>query len=245
MLILFDIDMTLLTSNHIGITCLRDAGRSLFNPDFTIETITFGGCLDPVIIAQMLTLNNVESTQSNVDQMRSTYHQLLADRASIETVADALPGAHDLVNAAANHESKPTLGLLTGNYPETGTIKIKAAGFDPDLFTINAWGDSSPHDNPIRAHLPLVAIEHYRQTKGIALDPQSVIVIGDTIHDVTCAKDTGCRSLAVATGHDDSGTLLQAGADLVVDDLTKTEGLLEWIMNKQVKQAANQTSTHQ
>lgn len=242
MLILFDIDMTLLTSNHIGVTCLRDAGRSLFNPEFTIDGIVFGGGLDPNIIRDMLTLNNVEPTQSNVDLMRSTYHHLLTERAQAQTVANALPGAIELVNATATHESRPTLGLLTGNYAETGTIKVQAAGFDPSMFTINAWGDASPHDNPLRAHLPLVAIENYRQTKGIALDPQSVIIIGDTIHDVSCAKDTGCRSLAVATGHDTSDTLSRAGADLVVDDLTKTGELLEWIMNKQL---SNQTSNQQ
>lgn len=230
MLILFDIDMTLLSSNHIGIDCLRGAGRSLFTPEFSIEGITFGGGLDPNIIRDMLTLNNVEATQSNADSMRSAYHQLLTDRAKSESVASPLPGAHDLVNATAAHHSKPTLGLLTGNFQETGTIKVEAAGFDTSLFTINAWGDSSPHANPIRAHLPPVAIENYRRVKGITLDPQSVIVIGDTIHDVTCAKDSGCRSLAVATGHDDASTLSAAGADLVVDDLTKTEELIEWMM---------------
>lgn len=231
MLILFDIDMTLLSSNHIGVTCLRDAGRSLFNPDFTIDTITFGGGLDPVIIRDMLILNKVDPSQTNVNAMRSLYHQLLSDHSKSQPVASPLPGAHDLVNAAATHHSKPTLGLLTGNYQETGTIKVQSAGFDTALFTINAWGDSSPHPKPIRAHLPPVAIENYHQTKGIPLDPQSVIVIGDTIHDVTCAKDTGCRSLAVATGHNDADTLRDAGADLVVDDLTQTGELIEWMIN--------------
>ena len=230
MLILFDIDMTLLSSNHIGVDCLRDAGRSLFNPDFTVEGIVFGGGIDPVIVADMLSLNKVTPSQANIDAMRSTYHQLLTEIANERTVAEPLPGAHDLVNASATHHSQPTLGLLTGNYQETGTIKVVSAGFDPSLFTINAWGDSSPHANPIRAHLPPVAIDNYRQVKGIPLDPQSVIVIGDTIHDVTCAKDTGCRSLAVATGHDDANTLSNAGADLVVNDLTKTEELIEWMM---------------
>jgi len=230
MLILFDIDMTLLSSNHIGIDCLRDAGRLLFDPDFTVQGIVFGGGIDPIIIQDMLILNKIEPTQSNIDSMRSTYHAMLTDIANTQTVATALPGAHDLVNATATHCTQPTLGLLTGNYQETGTIKVAGAGFDPSLFTINAWGDSSPHPSPIRAHLPPVAIANYRQAKGIDLDPQSVIIIGDTIHDVACAKDTGCRSLAVATGHDTSDTLARAGADLVVDDLRRTTELMEWMM---------------
>jgi len=230
MLILFDIDMTLLETNHIGIDCLRHAGQSLFSSDFTIEGITFGGALDPVIIADMLVLNNIEPTASNIQSMRSGYHQHLEALSRSQSVALPLPGAHDLVFASAGHQSKPTLGLLTGNYQETGTIKIKAAGFDPSMFTINAWGDSSPHASPVRAHLPPVAISNYREAKSRNIDPQSVIIIGDTVHDVTCAKDNGCRALAVATGHASFEELEDAGADRTISDLTDTEGIIEWIM---------------
>ena len=232
MLILFDIDMTLVKSNHIGVTCLRDAGRTIFGKGFTVEGIVFGGGIDPVIIADMLVLNKIEPNEINVNSMRAIYHRLLRKLAEDEPVASALPGAHDLVNATATHHSQPAIGLLTGNYQETGTIKVVSAGFDPSLFTINAWGDCSPFPEPKRSHLPPVAIERYESVKNTTLDPQSVIVIGDTIHDVSCAKDNGCRSLAVATGHDDAATLRDAGADLVVDDLTKTRELIEWMMHK-------------
>jgi len=237
MLILFDIDMTLLQSKHVGVSCLRDAGRELFDQDFSVEGIRFGGGLDPVIIKEMLEKNNVAPTLSNINSMRSNYHRLLDLLSQSQQVATPLPGAHELVNATSSHDSNPTIGLLTGNFQETGIIKVKSAGFDPELFTINAWGDSSPHENPIRSHLPPVAIENYRQVKNIDLDPQSVIIIGDTIHDVACAIDSGCRSLAVATGHDTSDTLKAAGAHRVIDDLTKTEEIIEWIMNDSLQQS--------
>ena len=231
MLILFDIDMTLLETKHIGIDCLHDAGRSLFTPDFTIDGIVFGGCLDPVIITQMLMLNKIDPTKEHIGAMRMHYHANLSAIAQTRSVSRALPGAHNLVNAVRDHTSKPTLGLLTGNFAETGTIKITAAGFNPDDFTINAWGDASPHPQPIRSHLPPVAIQNYKIAKGVEIDPQSVIIIGDTIHDVSCAKDSGCRVLAVATGHDSREALESQGADLVVDDLTQTGEIIEWIMN--------------
>jgi phosphoglycolate phosphatase len=231
MLILYDIDMTLLETNHIGIDCLRHAGQGLFGDDFTIESISFGGGLDPVIIADMLVLNNIEVTPDRIQSMRTRYHEQLTILSQSRPVARALPGAHDLVFATASHAARPTLGLLTGNYPETGTIKIEAAGFDPSLFTVNAWGDSSPHEKPHRSHLPPVAMENYKSAKSAAIDPQSVVIIGDTIHDVSCAKDNGCRVLAVATGHASYEELEQAGADRTVEDLTDTEGLLTWIMD--------------
>ncbi len=229
MLILFDIDMTLLESKHIGMTCLRNSGRALFDPSFSTEGIRFGGGIDPIIISEMLTQNNIEPTPAHIQSMRSSYHRMLDTIAQTQPVSTPLPGAHDLVNAVLEHPSKPAVGLLTGNFQETGTIKIKSAGFNPSHFTINAWGDSSPHPNPVRAHLPPVAMEKYQAVKGKAIDPQSVVVLGDTEHDVSCALDSGCTSLAVATGHSTKVELTKAGAHHVLDDLTNTEGIIQWL----------------
>ena len=58
-----------------------------------------------------------------------------------------------------------------------------------------------------------------------------VLIIGDTPHDVDCAAANGCRSLGVATGWFTVDDLESAGADRVVDDLSDTAGLLEWIVH--------------
>ncbi|MBO6513169.1 MAG: HAD hydrolase-like protein [Phycisphaerales bacterium] len=224
--------MTLLETNHIGIDCLHDAGKALFNKDFTIEGISFGGCLDPVIIAAMLELNGVEPTADAVGAMRRGYHERLAAHAESRSIARSLPGSHELVDAVQMHDSSPTVGLLTGNYEETGTLKIRSAGFDPSVFVVNAWGDGSPHPEPLRSHLPPVAMENYQGLKGRSIDPESVVIIGDTIHDVSCAKDNGCRVLAVATGHAGFDELVDAGADRTVEDLTDTEGIMRWMMDE-------------
>lgn len=231
MLILFDIDMTLLETNHIGMECLHDAGRELFNREFSVEGITFGGSLDPIIITEMLRLNGVEPTTESVGAMRNGYHARLDAMSKTQSIARALPGAHDLVGAVRGHDAQPTIGLLTGNYEETGILKILSAGFDPSMFLVNAWGDGSSHDTPHRSHLPPVAIENYLGLKGKPIDPESVVIIGDTIHDVSCAKDNGCRSLAVATGHAKFDELEDAGADRTLEDLMDTEGIVRWIMN--------------
>ena len=230
MLILFDIDMTLLETDHIGITLLENAGRDLFHPGFTAEGISFGGCLDPVIIAQMLTNNQVESNPDNITALRRLYHAGLDRTANERPIARALAGSHELVDATRKHADIDAIGVLTGNYPETGAIKLRSAGFDPDHFVINAWGDASPHPEPLRSHLPPVAIDNYRTAKAREIDPEQVIIIGDTVHDVTCALDNDCRALAVATGHATRQELEDAGAHLVVDDLTRTQELLDWIM---------------
>jgi phosphoglycolate phosphatase-like HAD superfamily hydrolase len=50
---------------------------------------------------------------------------------------------------------------------------------------------------------------------------RDVIVIGDTPRDVHCAKANGCVAFGVATGPYALAELREAGADVVVVDLTE------------------------
>lgn len=230
MLILYDIDMTLLKTDHIGIELLRKAGCEHFGEGFDVHTVQFGGCLDQDIIIRMLEHNRVEPTQAAIKAMREGYHAgLKAHHESNEGWSQPLAGAHELLRATMALDSNPTIGLLTGNFPETGAIKLQGAGFDPDHFEICVWGDDSPHTPPARSHLPPVALERAR-SHGLTIDdPARVLIIGDTIHDVSCAIDNGMTVLAVATGHHTRAELEAAGAHKVIDDLTDTEGIVSWI----------------
>jgi phosphoglycolate phosphatase-like HAD superfamily hydrolase len=55
------------------------------------------------------------------------------------------------------------------------------------------------------------------------------VVVGDTVLDVACANSAGARCVAVATGLADVETLGQAGADLVLHDLSDTEAFLRFV----------------
>ena len=56
-------------------------------------------------------------------------------------------------------QSWPLLGLLTGNYPATGRLKVQHAGLDPDLFKVNAFA----MDGTTRRDLPPVALQRYAE----------------------------------------------------------------------------------
>jgi phosphoglycolate phosphatase-like HAD superfamily hydrolase len=57
-----------------------------------------------------------------------------------------------------------------------------------------------------------------------------VVVVGDTPHDVACARAHGCRCLAVATGTYSREKLAGCEPDLLLDDLTETDAILDWIV---------------
>ena len=111
-----------------------------------------------------------------------------------------------------------TLGLVTGNYKETGLMKLDAAGIDTAPFVANAWGT----DGNVRADLPPYAIAQH----GI---DEPVVLLGDTVHDVTSGHGAGCRVIAVCTGSHDRATLERVKPDLLVDDLADIEAILQWI----------------
>jgi phosphoglycolate phosphatase-like HAD superfamily hydrolase len=73
-------------------------------------------------------------------------------------------------------------------------------------------------------------MRRYRQQTGRPVEPHEVVVIGDTPHDIACARAHGCRCLAVATGTFTRDELAEHEADLLVDDLTGTEAILDWIV---------------
>lgn len=229
MLILFDIDLTLVNTHGSGMRCLDEAGKGLFGQSFSAKGIEYGGRLDPLIVHDLLVKSGVEPNQDNAAKLRAGYVErmkLAYDSGSAQS--EPLLGTHDLVDALAN-QTGITLGLLTGNFEETGTLKIDRAGFDMGRFSVRVWGDDSPHAPPHRSHLPPVGIERFESIQGKAIDPDQVVIIGDTVHDVSCALDNGCRVLAVATGHHNSGQLTQAGAHRVVGDLTRTGDIVEWL----------------
>jgi phosphoglycolate phosphatase len=228
MLILFDIDATLITTSRAGIAAMEDAGRELFGPAFTADKTEFAGRLDPLILADLLRDNGLEVTPSSVAAMRDGYRRHLPQKLS-ERRCTACPGIPELLSELRGRDGI-VLGVLTGNFADTGQIKLRACGVGPEQFTIRVWGDESPHARPSRDHLPEIGLARYRERFG-PIDASRVTIIGDTPHDVGCARAHGCRSLGVGTGMHAPEVLLRSGADHALKDLSATQEVLRWLLS--------------
>src|SRR5262249_43337867 len=143
--------------------------------------------------------------------LRARYAQLLVEElAATSPPAIALPGVLTLL-AQLRVDPRATLGLLTGNYAESGALKLRGVGIEPDWFPIQAWGDRAA----TRPGLVPVALKQLTT----AVPAGEVVVIGDTLRDVECAHANGCLCVAVGTGGTSVEALRAAGADVVVEDL--------------------------
>ena len=175
MLVLFDIDGTLLSSEGVGVRSIEEAGEEMFGKPFSLDGIPIGGRLDPLIWKDACTKHGIETPEIYHDEFRSTYKSILARNLQSVTVA-TFPGVIELLEACRTLENT-TCGIVTGNYEETGRLKLQAAGIDTDMFTANAWGT----DGVIRDDLPPVAM-----SRSACSNP--TFLLGDTIHDVTSGK---------------------------------------------------------
>jgi phosphoglycolate phosphatase len=218
MLILFDIDGTLLSSEGVGVRSIEEAGEAMFGKPFSLEGIPIGGRLDPLIWNDACVKHGIETPEVCHDEFRETYCSILSANLQSVTVS-TYPGVVELLRACCSLEYT-TCGIVTGNYEETGRMKLAAAGIDTGMFTANAWG----MDGIVRDDLPPFAM-----MQCAICEP--TILIGDTIHDVTSGKKAGCHVIAVGTGSHDRDTLAAVTPDLLLDDLSDTEAILHWMHN--------------
>lgn len=224
MLVLFDIDGTLLHSLSAGVHAMRTALQELHGIEADFSKVEVHGRLDTLIWRDLAAVHGYPTCDASHDRFRGAYSWHLERRLAERNTVERFPGTSELVHAVHGHPEL-TMGLLTGNYEFTGRLKVRHAGIDPDLFVVNAWAG----DAPDRRGLVPVAMRRYAERTGAPITGDRVVIIGDTPADVDCAHASGARCLAVATGHFGTDALHAAGADLVVDDLRDTERLLAWI----------------
>lgn len=220
-LVLFDIDGTLLTTQRAGLRAMERVTELMFGPEFRWE-VDMAGRLDPSIFAEAATANGIEDH----DHHHQAFHDRYVESLHLELTGDpartaVLPGVHEVL-AVLDQREGVVLGLLTGNYRRAAPIKLMAAGIDPERFVIGAFGD----DGKTRPDLTAVAMERFSSRLGHPCRPESVMVIGDTPHDVHCAKVHGCVAVGVATGRSSVAELIEAGADLALPSLSNPEPLL-------------------
>jgi phosphoglycolate phosphatase len=223
-LVLFDIDGTLLRTEGVGVAAMLRAFAMLHGEQgFSFEGVEIAGALDGLLFARMMERHGLPADPSTHERFQRLYGDELARSLTPERVR-RMPGTDALVTAL--RDAGAAVGLLTGNYEHTAHTKIRTAGFDVAHFPFGAFGA----DGPSRRHLTPVAIARAASHHGRTFDPSRVTIIGDTPHDIDCAKAHGCRAIGVGTGPYAPDRLHACGADLAVGDLSDVVAVSRWIL---------------
>jgi phosphoglycolate phosphatase-like HAD superfamily hydrolase len=219
---LFDIDGTLLVTQGASREAFARSLAERYRIEDDLKDIRFDGRTEPLILADILAKHALEFHDGEEAHFWNTVFGHMRELL-VPPRGRLLPGAAELVDRVAA-EPGWVMGLLTGNMTEMAHIKLARFGLE-DRFAFGAFGEMAPN----RDALALEAVARVAREYG--LGPDRCVVIGDTEHDVACARGAGARMAAVATGTRTRAELEALGPDLVLDGLGQADLLIEWAGN--------------
>jgi phosphoglycolate phosphatase len=225
-LVLFDIDGTLLTAAGAGRRAIHQALRDVFGGVGPAD-YWFDGKTDPQIVRDLM--RHEGHSDAAIDDRLGDVLTRYADRLEVELqdpshVPIVHPGVPELLDAL-DSRNDVVLGLLTGNIAQGAAQKLRAVGLDPARFIIGAFGSDHEH----RLELPAIAATRARNHLGHDVE---LVVIGDTPADVACGAGAKRRAIAVATGRYTVDELAACEPAAVFADLSDTEAVMAAILDR-------------
>jgi phosphoglycolate phosphatase-like HAD superfamily hydrolase len=221
---LFDIDLTLIHTNGAGGAAIRDVFRDRFGVADALERMRVDGMVDHDIFTRILGPHGPDEAGMLYAAVKSAYIERLRSTV-VERNGRILPGVTALLDALSG-ERDTGLGLATGNFREAARVKLDHFGLW-ERFVNGGFGDHTTDRAEVVAH----ALDGVARAVGTVPDAARTVVIGDTPRDIEAAKAAGARVLAVATGFYTVDELRQHEPDVVMEDLSDTPSVLDFLLN--------------
>ena len=216
---LFDIDGTLVDTGGAGREAMSAAVPVEFDLPRKKLTIDTAGRSDRGITTDLFRTYGIDDTPEHWQRFHDRYVSLLQEELP-RCKGRLLPGVTDLLAQLAQRDDV-ALGLLTGNVARSAQVKLAYYGVG-HYFSFGGYGDIHSE----RADIARAALHDAAASVSFEVVPSRVWVIGDTPHDVSCARAIGAHCAAVATGIYSIEQLVPTEPDLLLSDLTFAEELL-------------------
>jgi phosphoglycolate phosphatase-like HAD superfamily hydrolase len=214
---LFDIDGTILLAGALAEESYRDAFAAVMGRPYSIRSVDCSGRTDPWIVREVLELHGHEREAQDPEihqQIFSHFLEGMRTRLGQGMRARILAGVRESLAWLEAHPSV-VLGLLTGNLEAGANLKLSAAGVETKFLT-GAFG-SDHHD---RNYLGPIALSRFSRLHGSDCLPDQVWIVGDSIHDIACARVAGFKVLAVSSGNTPHEMLEKHAPDVLVTSLS-------------------------
>ncbi|KJK54980.1 HAD family hydrolase, partial [Saccharothrix sp. ST-888] len=132
----------------------------------------------------------------HVAEMATRYRALYPEHALPGTLL--LPGARESVDAVRSRGGR--VAVITGKYEPNARLQLDYIGLVPDILVGGTWAES----------------------KGEALrEHGAAVYVGDHLGDIRGARAADAVAVGVTTGPYGAAELAEAGADVVLTDLTE------------------------
>lgn len=218
-LVLFDIDGTLIY--HVGPRKWEEqyahGMQSVYGITGPQNYMSFNGSIEMHMaweIARKYGIKRTEFTVKFPDYIQAMIEHLnMWEKKG--PVFRIIPDAVALVQKLTGMKDM-VLGVLTGNAKQIARWKLTHTGLS-EYFTFGLYGDEADD----RIQLAGLVFEKAKKELRADFSPHDIVIIGDTIHDIRCAKAIGASVIAVTTGyHGAQAELAAEKPDFLVDSLT-------------------------
>jgi phosphoglycolate phosphatase len=187
------------------------------------------GQTEPEIFFDALGRNGVslrqdgESEQMLIPFSAQLATELAARRDQLTAQGSLMPGARESLAAVAGVEGA-VQSVLTGSSRPNAVVKLRAFGLDRYLdLSVGGFAGSDPYP---KGALLRVARERAEQKYKASFAERATIYVADSPRDIEAARTGGATAVAVASGRASTNELRDAGADLVLPDLTSPAPLI-------------------
>jgi len=224
-LLLFDIDGTLLSGRGLSRRVFKEIMLRRFPHFKNGFDLRYSGMTDPQIIETILEMNHYppDKLSRQAALILAEFADKLCNEIERGAVPQILPGVQPIIDYCLQKDGC-YLGLVTGNMERSAQAKLRAVHLY-EAFPLGAFGSDSKR----RSELPLLAIARAQKYYSLQFEPKHTWIIGDSIHDVRCAKVSGIRVLAVASGVTGLDELQKEKPDYAVENLQDFKTIVKWL----------------
>ena len=212
-LLLWDLDETLITTGGAGERAIVRSARKHWDVEVDLAEIPYSGKTDRMIGRLIREHFEIPSDEATDLAYLEDFVNFVTEELP-ESSARVLPGIREIVECA-HFSVKHYQGMLTGNLSASARAKLVPFGLW-DFFPYGAYAEDSLE----RTDLGPIALRRAKEHAAVDFLPEDVIVIGDTPHDIACARSFSARCIAVATGKFGLAELESHQPDFLVEDLS-------------------------
>ncbi len=217
-LLLFDIDGTL--THHIGdsqvsLDRFAYAVKKMFGIKLNMsvdEYMRYNGFIDRATIWELVKDRGI--TRAVYEEKFPLFSIHASEYFNLHNpLYEEAEGAQELLGRLEQREDI-SLGVITGNVEAIAWWKLKRAGLDT-FFRFGLFGEEAKN----RIELAGLAFPKGKIFFKKDFAPRQITIIGDTIHDVRCAKAIGANIILILTGQRNSEIPKDEKPDLIVRSL--------------------------
>ena len=210
--VLFDVDETLVHTGGSGARSWKAAFQELYGIPADIGAHTSAGETDPEVAkATFKGVLHRDPRDDELDRLYARYLLHLADDIGVSEGYKVLPGAEETLMSLG--KAGVVLGLVSGAMEGAARTKLVPANLNR-FFIFGAYGS----DSADRAELTELGIKKASRLHA-GLAPEQVFIVGDTPRDIEAARAAGAKSVGVASGHYSTAELAAAHPDHVLGSL--------------------------